>query len=171
MIMFCALSNMAHDARNGVRLSRKAFQSESPSAGDRDQLNKTTSNLTKHLLCCFYTCCIWSTPRCSALGCGILLEGRQGCLTFSCSFTAKAFHKTKERHKMHLCWHLFSSGISSKTLVAIWGKGWGDKWYLFCFLLPFLVKNSLEYFPAKMSLRGIFPRSSMINAIWSACEK
>lgn len=41
----------------------------------------------------------------------------------------------------------------------------------FCLLLPFLVKNSLEYFPATISLRGIFPRSSMINAMWSVCPK
>lgn len=35
------------------------------------------------------------------------------------------------------------------------------------FALPFLVKKSLEYFPAVMSLRGTCPSSSMINAIWS----
>lgn len=34
-------------------------------------------------------------------------------------------------------------------------------------LLPFLVKKSLEYLPAIMSLRGTLPSSSMINAIWS----
>lgn len=35
-------------------------------------------------------------------------------------------------------------------------------------VLPFLVKKSLEYFPAIMSLRGIIPNSSMIKAMWSA---
>lgn len=33
--------------------------------------------------------------------------------------------------------------------------------------LPFLVKKSLEYLPAIMSLRGTLPSSSMISAIWS----
>ncbi len=33
--------------------------------------------------------------------------------------------------------------------------------------LPFLVKNSLEYFPVNMSLRGTAPSSSMIKAMWS----
>lgn len=36
------------------------------------------------------------------------------------------------------------------------------------FQVTFLVKNSLEYFPATMSLRGTFPRSSMIRAMWSS---
>lgn len=34
-------------------------------------------------------------------------------------------------------------------------------------ILPFLVKKSLEYLPAIMSLRGTLPSSSMISAIWS----
>lgn len=33
--------------------------------------------------------------------------------------------------------------------------------------LPFLVKNSLEYLPARISFRGTFPSSSMIRAMWS----
>lgn len=36
-------------------------------------------------------------------------------------------------------------------------------------LLPFLVKKSLEYLPAIMSLRGTLPSSSMISAMWSIC--
>lgn len=35
------------------------------------------------------------------------------------------------------------------------------------FFLPFLVKKSLEYLPAIMSLRGTLPSSSMISAMWS----
>lgn len=35
------------------------------------------------------------------------------------------------------------------------------------FFLPFLVKKSLEYFPAKICLRGTGPSSSMIKAMWS----
>ena len=34
--------------------------------------------------------------------------------------------------------------------------------------LPFLEKNSRLYFPAATTLRGTFPRSSMIRAMWSA---
>lgn len=34
-------------------------------------------------------------------------------------------------------------------------------------MLPFLLKNSLEYFPVNMSLRGTAPSSSMIKAMWS----
>lgn len=35
-------------------------------------------------------------------------------------------------------------------------------------MLPFLEKNSRLYFPAATTLRGTFPRSSMIRAMWSA---
>lgn len=34
-------------------------------------------------------------------------------------------------------------------------------------MLPFLPKNSLEYFPVNTSLRGTAPSSSMIKAMWS----
>lgn len=37
-----------------------------------------------------------------------------------------------------------------------------------CRSSPFLEKNSRLYFPAATTLRGTFPRSSMIRAMWSA---
>lgn len=40
----------------------------------------------------------------------------------------------------------------------------------FFFVLPFLVKKSLEYLPVIMSLRGTVPSSSMISAIWSTWQ-
>lgn len=37
--------------------------------------------------------------------------------------------------------------------------------------LPFLVKNSLVYLPAKISFRGTFPSNSMMSAMWSKKNK
>lgn len=53
---------------------------------------------------------------------------------------------------------VFSSG--SQTLSLTVRQSWS--------CLPFLEKNSRLYFPAATTLRGTFPRSSMIRAMWSA---
>lgn len=60
------------------------------------------------------------------------------------------------------------------TLRASLSSKWNTHYsWIKCPLIdvPFLVKNSLEYLPFMTSLRGIFPSSSIINAMWSGYKR